>query len=110
MLATGVWLSGVLALEGCPVVGSNRHSSRVAPDSPGRAAQGSVDQERAVLGRRVLQPAGERQRGCLEVIGLADQSGGAGQAPTGPANAELVRVMGVIQEERVYRELRAKPP
>jgi hypothetical protein len=78
-----------------------RLDRRPAPGFGILPAYDGVDQQQAVFGGGVLQPTGEREHGCLKVIGVADQPRGAGNAAMGPRNDKLVCVMGVEVEDVV---------
>src|SRR6266571_4475443 len=87
-----------------------RLDRRTAPGVDVLRAQDGVDQQWAVFGGGMLQPARKCEHGRLEVIGLADQASRAGDAAAGPGDDELVGVMGVQVEDVVYWKLRQEHP
>jgi len=57
----------------------------------------------------MLQPARKCEHGRLEVIGLADELRGMGNAAAGPGKDQFVGVMLVVEEHRVVRDVAERP-
>src|SRR5216683_6780117 len=86
-----------------------RLDRRTAPGVDVLRAQDGVDQQWAVFGGGMLQPACKCEHGRLEVIGLADELRGMGNAAAGPGKDQFVCVMLVVEEHRVVRDVAERP-
>ena len=78
--------------------GSN---GRARPGGRAGAAQHRIDEQRPVLARGLLEPAGQGEDRRLEDIRLAHQPGGMRHAAARPGDLHFVGVMGVVEQEVV---------